>query len=260
MEGRGGKVLVSGGAGHIGQAVCETLSELGAAVVVCDLNTKSVTAKIEQLSSNGFQNLHPFACDLLDENKTRDLVSTVAQELGGLDILVHAAAYVGSSQFEGWAVPFDKQSVAAWDKAMRVNLTSAFVLAQAAQKYLSESRVGSLILFSSIYGMVGPQFDLYEGTEMINPVAYGASKGGLLQLTRHLASLFAPTIRVNAISPGGLERGQPESFQKRYCKKTPLKRMATEEDMKGAIAFLASDLSQYITGQNLVVDGGFTSW
>src|SRR3989338_3708033 len=89
---KGRKVLVTGGAGHIGQAVCETLSELGAAVAVCDLNTKSVTAKIEQLSSNGFQNLHPFACDLLDENKTRDLVSTVAQELGGLDILVHAAA------------------------------------------------------------------------------------------------------------------------------------------------------------------------
>lgn len=260
MDLKGRKALVTGGAGHIGEAVCETLSELGAVVAVCDLDAEETEKKTRRWKKEGFERCIPFACDLLDEAKTRSLVSTVARELGGLDILIHAAAYVGSSQMEGWAVPFEKQSVAAWDKALRVNVTSAFVLSQAAQPYLSKSGSGSLILFSSIYGMSGPQFDLYEGTQMVNPAAYGVSKGGILQLTRHLAALLAPKVRVNSISPGGVSRGQPENFQKKYCQKTPLKRMATEEDMKGAVAFLASDLSRYVTGHNLVVDGGFTAW
>ncbi len=113
---------------------------------------------------------------------------------------------------------------------------------------------------ASIYGMVGPDFSLYAGTSMGNPAAYAASKGGLLQLTRYLATALAPRVRVNAITPGGIVRGQPPAFIERYVAKTPLGRMATEEDFKGAIAYLASDLSRYVTGQNLVVDGGWTAW
>ena len=101
---------------------------------------------------------------------------------------------------------------------------------------------------------------LYEGTVMGNPAAYGASKGGLLQLTRWLATVMAPAVRVNAITPGGVWRNQPEPFRTRYEERTPLRRMATEEDLKGAIAYLASDLSSYVTGHNLVVDGGWTTW
>jgi len=101
---------------------------------------------------------------------------------------------------------------------------------------------------------------LYEGTKMANPAGYNASKGGLLQLTRYLATIMAPKIRVNAISPGGVWRNQPESFKRRYEKRTPLRRMACEEDMKGAVAYLAGDLSAYVTGHNLVVDGGWTAW
>ena len=95
---------------------------------------------------------------------------------------------------------------------------------------------------------------------MANPVGYGASKGGILQLTRYLATELAPSVRVNSISPGGVSRGQPKQFQERYVSKTPLGRMATEEDLKGAVAYLASDLSRYVTGHNLVVDGGWTAW
>jgi len=167
---------------------------------------------------------------------------------------------VGTSKLEGWAVDISQQSVSAWDEALRVNLTSAFVVTQAAQPILARSGSGSVVLFSSIYGVTAPDFSLYEETGLHNPAAYGASKAGLLQLTRYLATAFAPAVRVNAISPGGVERGQPDTFVRRYAARTPLGRMATEEDLKGAVAYLASDLSRYVTGHNLVVDGGWTAW
>jgi NAD(P)-dependent dehydrogenase (short-subunit alcohol dehydrogenase family) len=108
--------------------------------------------------------------------------------------------------------------------------------------------------------MVGPDMRLYEGTGMGSPAAYAASKGGLLQLTRWLATVLAPTIRVNAVTPGGILRGQPQVFRERYIARTPLGRMGSEEDLQGAVAYLASDLSAYVTGHNLVVDGGWTAW
>ena len=119
---------------------------------------------------------------------------------------------------------------------------------------------GAVILFASTYGMVGPDMRLYAGTPMANPAGYSASKGGLLQLMRYFATLLAPRIRVNAISPGGVWRNQPELFLERYVARTPLGRMAAEGDLKGAVAYLASDLSAYVTGHNLVVDGGWTAW
>ena len=143
---------------------------------------------------------------------------------------------------------------------MRVNLGSAFVLAQEAKAYLEKSNHASIILVSSIYGMAGPDLKLYKGTPMKHPAAYGVSKAGLLQLTRYLATVLAPAVRVNAITPGGVWRHQNQKFHQRYKEKTPLGRMAVEEDFKGAVAYLASDLSKYVTGHNLVVDGGFTAW
>jgi NAD(P)-dependent dehydrogenase (short-subunit alcohol dehydrogenase family) len=180
--------------------------------------------------------------------------------MGGLDIVVHCAGFLGTTTVEGWACRFEEQTVDAWDAAMRVNLTSAFAMVQEGKDALASSGHGSVILLSSIYGVVGPDLRLYTGTDMTTPAGYSASKGGLLQLTRHLATVLAPRVRVNAISPGGVWRNQPEVFRKRYEERTPLRRMATEDDLRGAIIFLASDLSSYMTGQNLVVDGGWTVW
>ena len=119
---------------------------------------------------------------------------------------------------------------------------------------------GAIINIASIYGSYGPDWSLYEGTNMSNPSAYCASKGGLIQFTRWLATTIAPRIRVNTISPGGVFRNQQEAFVQRYEAKTPLGRMAKEDDFRGAIAYLASDLSKYVTGQNLAVDGGWGIW
>src|SRR6185437_12571930 len=140
------------------------------------------------------------------------------------------------------------------------NLVAPFLLAQRCAELLRLSGHGSIINFLSIYGVSAPDLRIYEGTAMGNPGAYAATKGGMLQMTRWLSTVLAPHVRVNAISPGGILADQPESFIKNYNGRTPLGRMGIEEDLKGAIAYLASDLSQYVTGQNLIIDGGWTTW
>lgn len=260
LAGRQG--VVTGGGGHIGFAAAQALAELGARVALLDLDAAACKARADELNRMRNGCATPIAIDLADEKATRTSIRNTIQALGGLDILIHCAAYVGTTKAAGWAVPFEQQTVEAWDAGMRVNLTSAFVLAQEARRALAASGHGSIIFVSSIYGLVGSDAALYGGTQMNQDrvFAYSASKGGLLQLTRHLAALLAPAIRVNSVSPGGIERGQPELFRERYAARTPLKRMGREEDLKGAIAYLASDLSAYVTGQNLVVDGGWTTW
>ena len=260
MSLRGRNALVAGGAGHIGLAVGETLVEMGAKVSILDLDAPACQDRVATLERLREGTAFSVPCDLRDEQAQRAAVRQSIDTMGGLDILIHCAAFVGTSPLPGWAVPFDEQSVQAWDAALRVNLTSAFVMVQEAKETLAASGDGSVILFASIYGLAGPDFSLYEGTEMANPAGYAASKGGLLQLMRYLATALAPEIRVNAISPGGVWRHQPEVFHQRYISRTPLGRMAVEEDMKGAVAYLSSDLSGYVTGHNLVVDGGWTAW
>tara|TARA_B100000315_G_scaffold258428_1_gene310479 strand:- start:2174 stop:3007 length:834 start_codon:yes stop_codon:yes gene_type:complete len=260
MDLRDKRALITGGSGHIGSVVAQTLIDLGATISILDLDIRACKKQAQLFNRVRAESAYPFSCDLRDERRTRLVVNKVIEKMGGLDILVHCAAYVGTTQAPGWAVPFEEQTVGAWEDATRVNLTSVFVMIQEAKKALSESGSGSVILFSSIYGFVGPDFRLYDGTEMANPVGGAVSKGGLIQLTRYFATMLAPRIRVNAISSGGVRRNQPKVFQERYVARTPLGRMAVEEDMKGAVAYLASDLSAYVTGHNLVVDGGWTAW
>jgi NAD(P)-dependent dehydrogenase (short-subunit alcohol dehydrogenase family) len=253
--------IVTGGGGHIGLAICETLMELGATVSVLDLNSDICQERCRLLNSRNYEaTAIPVTIDLLKEGETRGAILHAIKEMGNLDILVHAAAFVGTTDYAGWTVPFEEQTVDAWDKAMRINLTSAFIMIQTARAYLEKSANASVILIGSIYGLIGTDGRLYEGTNMVTPAGYAASKGGLIQLSRYLATTIAPNIRVNTIISGGVQRAQPESFQKRYCDKTPLRRMATEDDLKGAVAYLASDLSLYVTGTELIVDGGWTAW
>jgi NAD(P)-dependent dehydrogenase (short-subunit alcohol dehydrogenase family) len=258
MEGR--VALITGGAGHLGSSMAAALAELGATVVVLDVDTQRCETVANQLKSDFSVETFPLAVDLSDSIAVSGVPQRVIEQCGRLDVIVHSAGYGGDAKMEGWAVPFEQQSVAAWEKALSVNLTAAFVLVKEAKNALVESGHGSVIFISSIYGVVAPDWSLYEGTSMANPTAYGASKGGLLQLMRYLATLLAPAVRVNAISPGGVWRDYPESFHQRYRARTPAGRMGTEEDIKGAVAYLASDLSNYVTGHNLMLDGGFTAW
>jgi len=258
LEGR--VALITGGAGHIGAAMSEALAELGAVIVVLDADWQAGVALAKQIQKKYNVDAMPLAVDLTDEKELLLVSDKVVDRFGGLDILINCAALVGTSNLKGWAVSFAKQSPVAWRKALEINLTAPFILTQACAETLAKSGHGSVINIGSIYGMVGPDRRLYENTAMGNPAAYAASKGGLLQLTRWLATILAPDIRVNAITPGGVWRGQPREFRERYEARTPLRRMATEDDLKGAAAYLAGDLSKYVTGHNLVVDGGWTVW
>lgn len=250
--------LVTGGAGHLGRVICETLAELGAAVAVLDREGSRAVA--DDLASRYGVPALGIDLDLADQSAVITVPERVSDALGGFDVLVNNAAFVGSSALSGWVVPFADQTFDAWRQALEVNLTAVFGLSQASIPFLTRG-TGAIINVASIYGVLGPDWSLYEGTAMGNPAAYAASKGGLIQLSRWLSTTVAPSVRVNAISPGGVARsGQPEVFRQRYEARTPLRRMACEEDFKGVVAFLASDASAYVTGQNIVVDGGWSAW
>jgi NAD(P)-dependent dehydrogenase (short-subunit alcohol dehydrogenase family) len=252
--------IVTGGAGHIGSAIADALAELGASIAIVDLERKSIEDVCSRIGNDRKVEMLAIPVNLEDEMALRTIPSVTIQMFGQIDILVNCAALVGTSGLDGWAVPLQDQSATSWRRALEVNLTAPFILAQLSADALAKSGNGSIVNVLSIYGLVGPDERIYEGTPMGNPAAYGSSKAGLLQLTRHLATTLAPSVRCNAITPGGVERGQAEPFIERYVARTPLKRMAIEEDFKGAAAFLASDASAYVTGQNIVVDGGWTAW
>jgi NAD(P)-dependent dehydrogenase (short-subunit alcohol dehydrogenase family) len=260
MDLHGRVALVTGGAGHIGAAMADALAEQGASVALLDLDPGACREAALALERRWGATALAVPADLEREDQVRSAPERVLERFGRLDILVNCAAFVGSAGLPGWTTPVAEQRADTWRRALEVNLTAPFVLTQACIPALRASGRGSVINIGSLYGIAGPDWRLYEGTAMGNPAAYGASKGGLIQLTRWLATTLAPDIRVNAISPGGVWRGQPEAFHQRYEARTPLGRMGVEEDFKGAAAFLASDASAYVTGQNLVVDGGFTAW
>jgi len=257
---RGRVALVTGGAGHIGLALAEALAELGTDIAILDLDEEACRQASAQISASHDVRAMAVAANLAEESEVLAVPKRVLGKMGHLDILVNCAALVGTSDLEGWNAPLLQQGSRAWRMALDVNLTAPFLLTQACAEALASSRHGAVINVGSIYGMVGPSWDLYPGTGMANPAAYGASKGGLLQLTRYMATCMAPAVRVNMLTPGGLVRAQPPVFIERYNSRVPLGRMATEEDLKGAVAYLASDLSAYVTGHNLVVDGGWTVW
>lgn len=260
MSLKGRVAAVTGGAGHLGSTMLNALAEAGADVVVIDVKDEYIAPVAAQLKEKWGCRVMGIAVDLEDSETAAAVPDKIVAEMGRLDILVNNAAFVGTSGLTGWNEPFERQSIATWKRALTVNLTAIFALTQAAAPHLRKSGHGSIINIASIYGIVGPDFRLYDGLHMSNPAAYAASKGGVVQFTRWSSTVLAPEIRVNSITPGGIFRNQDPKFVGRYESRTPMKRMAREEDFIGAVVYLASDLSQYVTGQNLVVDGGFSVW
>lgn len=259
MNLRGRKALITGAAGGIGRVIVQTLAELGADLVLVDRPGAAYGSLVQEIENTWRVKVQISDCDLEAQEAREQLIESVRKH-GGLDVLVNNAAFVGTSGLEGWVTDFQSQSVETWRRALEVNLTAVFDLAKGLAPLLQQSEGNSIINIASIYGSYGPDYSLYAETAMGSPAAYAASKGGLIQLTRWMATTLAPRIRVNAISPGGVFRNQPAAFVERYSARTPLGRMASEDDFRGAIAYLASDLSRYVTGQNLAVDGGWGVW
>lgn len=257
LEGR--TAVVTGAAGGIGAVITDALAELGARVLLVDLPGKVTNEQVGGVRTRWSVEASFYPCDLEQEHERERLIAALLRD-GPVDILVNNAALVGTTPLQGWAVPFAAQTLATWRRAFEINLTASFHLAQGLYPTLRSHGRGSIVNVSSIYGSYGPDHGLYEGTNMGNPAAYAASKGGLVQLTRWLATTVAPEVRVNCIAPGGVLRGQPDVFVARYALRTPMRRMARETDFAGTIAYLASDLSSYVTGQLIPVDGGWGVW
>jgi NAD(P)-dependent dehydrogenase (short-subunit alcohol dehydrogenase family) len=261
--------VVTGGVGLLGTEFCRTLAEAGAAVVVVDLNASASQAVADSLIKSGFKAL-AVPTDITHPDAVNALVEKTLSTFGRLDILVNSAAL--DPKFDPEAVSkgitpgaFEDYPLDLWNSALNVNLTGMFLMTQACVKpMIAQGKKGSIINICSTYGLNGPDQRIYvkEGKRVaFKPVYYTVTKAGVMGFTKYLAAYYADTeIRANALTPGGVFNNHEDYFVKNYSAKTILGRMAHKDEMNGALLFLASDASSYMTGNNVVVDGGWTAW
>jgi 2-deoxy-D-gluconate 3-dehydrogenase len=261
--------VVTGGAGLLGAEFCRTLAEAGAAVVVADLNEDAADKVALELTESGYV-AAGFGLDVTRIESARELASVTVSKFSRLDILVNSAAldpkFDPDAAAKGIAPgAFEDYPLEQWNAALNVNLTGIFLVTQACvQPMLEQGKKGSIINICSTYGLNGPDQRIYikEGKRVAyKPVYYTTTKAGVMGFTKYLAAYYADTeIRVNALTPGGVFNNHEEYFVENYSAKTIMGRMADKEEMNGALLFLASDASSYMTGNNVVVDGGWTAW
>ena len=248
--------VVTGGCGPLGWAISTHMANSGLRVLAVDL-PNAVSRREPEAESLPVSFL---AVDLTHPGSS-DAVTEAVNAMGEpLKVLVNNAAFTGDATLGGYACAFDEQTDEAFDAAVTLNLAVPFRLVRRLAPHLRQAANGAVVHIASIYGLVGPDMGLYEGTAMGNPAGYAASKGGLVQLTRYLSTVLAPDVRVNCVAPGGLARGQDAQFVERYVARTPLGRMGSEQDVAEAVLWLASDAADYVTGQVLAIDGGWTAW
>lgn len=261
--------VVTGGVGLLGKEFCRTLAEAGAAVVVVDLNASASQAVADSLTSSGYKSLAA-PTNITQPEEVNTLVEKTLSTFGRLDILVNSAAL--DPKFDPDAVnkgitpgAFEDYPLDLWNSALNVNLTGMFLMTQACVKpMIAQDKKGSIINICSTYGLNGPDQRIYikDGRRVaFKPVYYTVTKAGVMGFTKYLAAYYAGTdIRVNALTPGGVFNNHEDYFVQNYSAKTILGRMAHKDEMNGALLFLASDASTYMTGNNVVVDGGWTAW
>jgi NAD(P)-dependent dehydrogenase (short-subunit alcohol dehydrogenase family) len=261
--------IVTGGVGLLGAEFCRTLAEAGAAVAVVDLNGSASQAVADSLTNSGYKAL-AFPTDITQPDSVNRAVENVLSTFGRLDILVNSAAL--DPKFDPEAInkgitpgAFEDYPLDLWNSALNVNLTGMFLMTQACVKpMIEQGKKGSIINICSTYGLNGPDQRIYikEGQRVaFKPIYYTVTKAGVMGFTKYLAAYYAETeIRVNALTPGGVFNNHEDYFVKNYSAKTILGRMAKKDEMNGALLFLASDASSYMTGNNVVVDGGWTAW
>jgi NAD(P)-dependent dehydrogenase (short-subunit alcohol dehydrogenase family) len=258
MQGR--TAIITGAGGHLGRVMIEALAERSADFILLDKPGQISKDFVKNYEEKFNVSIKSIEIDLEYEIQRNIAVEQILNSCQEINCLINNAAFGGGTNLDGWLTNFQNQSIRSWRRGLEVNLTAPFHLAKALSERMSQSVGANIINITSIYGEYGPDWSLYESTSMGNPAAYAASKGGLAQLTRWMATTLAPRIRVNAVSPGGIYRNQPDLFVQRYVNRVPLTRMATEEDFKGIVAFLASDLSAYVTGEVMRIDGGWGVW
>jgi NAD(P)-dependent dehydrogenase (short-subunit alcohol dehydrogenase family) len=244
-------IIIAGGAGLIGEAMSHALAEHGATTIVADIDEETGRAIAADHETVRYEKRN-----LMDEAEVETLVAEVIEDYGALNGWVNTAY----PRPDGWWKPYEDVTYEEWQDHIHKHLNTYFLGAmKASHGMIEQADPGVIVNMGSTYGIQAPNFNIYEGTDMTSPVAYAAIKGAILNLTRYLASYLGEHgIRVNAISPGGVWDNQNPAFVENYEKRVPLGRMARPEDFQGAIVYLMSNASAYMTGHNLTVDGGWT--
>ncbi|QOG03776.1 oxidoreductase [Flavobacterium sp. MDT1-60] len=237
-------IIITGGNGLLGKAIVSRLISEGAFCINFEINHET---------NIDLSNVY---CDITDTASIDSALELVLKKYEKIDGLVNNAY----PRTKDWGNKFEDIAIDSWKQNVDWQLNSYFYLTQKVALQMAGQETGSIINMTSIYGVVGADFTVYEGTTMTMPAAYSAIKGALINFTRYVASYYGPKqVRVNAVSPGGIFDNQNETFVNNYCKKVPMRRLGTPDDIAPAVAFLLSDDSRYITGQNLIVDGGWTA-
>ncbi len=256
--------IVTGALGLIGKEHCKALSEAGSSVIVADLDGDGCSEFATSLGNNSTG----ISLDVTSKSSISEGRERVLAKYGKIDVLVNNAAI--NDMFENPAMAlemskFENYPLEMWQKSLDVNVTGIFLCSQIFGSEMAKQGKGSIINIASTYGISAPDQSLYKDEEgrqqFYKSAAYPATKGAVISFTKFLAAYWGEKgVRVNTLSPGGVENSQNEFFVNNYSKRTPLGRMADKRDYKGAVVFLASDASSYMTGANLVVDGGWTAW
>ena len=258
-------VIITGGAGLLGRQYANALANLGAAPVIADMDGALAARIAGELEKKYNTKVRGFHVDVASKKSLEDCRDKVIAEFGRVDVLINNAGISGKVDDKNIAPDFEEYPLLEWEKALSVNITGMFLAAQVFGREMVKQGSGAVVNVSSIYGILSPDQRIYEregaSKNFIKPVSYSVSKSAVLNLTRYLATYWAGKgIRVNTLTPGGVFDNQDADFVKRYSERTPMGRMANPEDMVGPMLFLASDASKYMTGANLIVDGGWSAW
>ena len=252
-------VVITGGSGVLGSKYAESISSYGANVIIVDKNYQ-VAKKLEKKIKQKFKT-SPLAIetDLTNQQSVKKMVKEVLKKYSTIDVLINNAAY--PEGIKERSIPFEKAPLFDLEKVFQVNIVGTYLCCQEIGKVMVKKKQGVIVNVSSIYGIKGADQRIYGKSSLNSTAAYAITKSGLINFTRYLAAYWANKgIRANVLSLGGVENGQDSTFIKNYSAKTMIGRMASKEDYVGAMLFLVSDASSYMTGSNLVVDGGWTSW
>ena len=258
--------MVSGAAGLLGPGFCRSLAHAGATVIAADLRGAACDALAQDLRAESVRDAMSLHMDVSDADSVEAGFAEVVRGYGRLDILVNAVAH--NPVTAGAHAPFERYALDVWTKVIQVNLTGVMLCCQAAGRQMVTQGGGVIVNIASVYGMVGADQRIYGDSGLNSPASYAASKGGIISLTRYLAAYWeGKNIRVNCMSPGGVqsatvgEKGkQNDNFLQNYGYRNMLHRMARKEELWGGLVYLCSDASSFVTGTNLVVDGGWTAW
>lgn len=261
----GRTAVVTGGCGILGRRFAEGLAEFGANVAIVDLDQAATEAAAADIALRHAVRTKGYSCDITQPDSVRNTADALEADLGTVSILLNNAASK-TRDVDAFFAPVEKFSLDTWREIMAVNLDGMFNVAQVFGGRMAERGYGAIVQTASIYGLMAPDQRIYEGSEYLGraintPAVYTASKAGVIGLTKHLATYWAAKgVRVNTLTPGGVESGQNETFKARYSARIPLGRMARADEMVGTMLFLVSDAASYVTGQNIAVDGGLSAW